>query len=94
MVKFISQAGKMPLFLRFSKVTLQQGFPATYHNPRGFAVKFYAEEGNYDLVENNLPVFFIRDTTKFPDMLHAYRPSPLINNLSDPNRVFDFFSNR
>lgn len=94
MADFLSQAGKKtPLFVRFSTVTHQQGSPETYRDPRGFAVKFYTEQGNYDLVGNNLPVFFIRDAIKFPDMVHAFKPSPLTNGASDPNRVFDFFSN-
>ena len=91
---FLSQAGKKtPLFVRFSTVTHQQGSPETYRDPRGFAVKFYTEQGNYDLVGNNLPVFFIRDAIKFPDMVHAFKPSPITNGASDANRVFDFFSN-
>lgn len=94
MANFLSEAGKKtPLFVRFSTVTHQQGSPETYRDPRGFAVKFYTEEGNYDLVGNNLPVFFIRDAIKFPDMVHAFKPSPITNGASDPNRVFDFFSN-
>lgn len=94
MADFLSTAGKKtPLFLRFSTVTHQAGSPETYRDPRGFAVKFYTEQGNYDLVGNNLPVFFIRDAIKFPDMVHAFKPSPLTNGASDPNRVFDFFSN-
>jgi catalase len=94
MADFLSQSGKKtPLFVRFSTVTHQQGSPETYRDPRGFAVKFYTEQGNYDLVGNNLPVFFIRDAIKFPDMVHAFKPSPLTNGASDPNRVFDFFSN-
>lgn len=91
---FLSQAGKKtPLMVRFSTVTHQQGSPESYRDPRGFAVKFYTEQGNYDLVGNNLPVFFIRDAIKFPDMVHAFKPSPITNGASDPNRVFDFFSN-
>lgn len=94
MANFLSAAGKKtPLMIRFSTVTHQQGSPETYRDPRGFAVKFYTEEGNYDLVGNNLPVFFIRDAIKFPDMVHAFKPSPLTNGASDPNRVFDFFAN-
>ena len=94
MADFLSQAGKKtPLFVRFSTVTHQQGSPETYRDPRGFAVKFYTEQGNYDLVGNNLPVFFIRDAIKFPDMVHAFKPSPITNGASDANRVFDFFSN-
>ncbi|WP_413532094.1 catalase [Empedobacter brevis] len=94
MADFLSKAGKKtPLFVRFSTVTHQQGSPETYRDPRGFAVKFYTEQGNYDLVGNNLPVFFIRDAIKFPDMVHAFKPSPVTNGASDANRVFDFFSN-
>lgn len=94
MADFLSTAGKKtPLMVRFSTVTHQQGSPETYRDPRGFAVKFYTEQGNYDLVGNNLPVFFIRDAIKFPDMVHAFKPSPLTNGASDPNRVFDFFAN-
>lgn len=94
MADFLSKAGKKtPLFVRFSTVTHQQGSPETYRDPRGFAVKFYTEQGNYDMVGNNLPVFFIRDAIKFPDMVHAFKPSPITNGASDANRVFDFFSN-
>lgn len=94
MADFLSQSGKTtPVAVRFSTVTHQQGSPETYRDPRGFAVKFYTEQGNYDIVGNNLPVFFIRDAIKFPDMVHAFKPSPLTNGASDPNRVFDFFSN-
>lgn len=94
MAHLFGQTGrKTPVFVRFSTVTHQQGSPETYRDPRGFAVKFYTEQGNYDLVGNNLPVFFIRDAIKFPDMVHAFKPSPVTNGASDANRVFDFFSN-
>lgn len=94
MADFLSSKGKKtPLALRFSMVIHQQGSPETYRDPRGFAVKFYTEQGNYDLVGNNLPVFFIRDAIKFPDMVHAFKPSPVTNGVSDANRVFDFFAN-
>lgn len=92
--KFLSAKNKQtPVFVRFSTVVHPKGSPETYRDPRGFATKFYTEEGNYDLVGNNLPVFFIRDAIKFPDMVHAFKPSPVTNGASDPNRVFDFFSN-
>lgn len=81
-----------PVFVRFSTVVHGNGSPETLRDPRGFAVKFYTDQGNYDLVGNNLPVFFIRDAMKFPDMVHAFKPSP-VNNKQDANRVFDFFSN-
>ncbi|HFK5507729.1 catalase [Elizabethkingia anophelis] len=94
MADFLSSAGKKtPVLVRFSTVVHQQGSPETYRDPRGFAVKFYTNEGNYDLVGNNLPVFFIRDAMKFPDMVHAFKPSPVTNGASDPNRVFNFFTN-
>ncbi len=86
------QAGKKtPVFVRFSSVIHSKGSPETLRDPRGFATKFYTEAGNWDLVGNNLPIFFIRDAIKFPDMIHAVKPSP-ITNKQDPNRVFDFFS--
>jgi len=62
-------------------------------DPRGFGVKFYTGEGNWDLVGNNLPVFFIRDAIKFPDMVHSLKPAP-DSNMQDPNRFFDFFSHQ
>ncbi|MCL1123974.1 catalase [Shewanella surugensis] len=88
-----SQAGKAtPVFVRFSTVIHSKGSPETLRDPRGFATKFYTDEGNWDLVGNNLPVFFIRDAIKFPDMVHSLKPSP-VTNIQDPNRFFDFFSN-
>ena len=90
---FSGKGKKTPLFIRISTVVHQSGSPETYRDPRGFAVKFYTEEGNYDLVGNNLPVFFIRDAIKFPDMVHAFKPSPVTNEASHPRRVFDFFAN-
>ena len=86
-------AGKRTdLAVRFSTVIHGKGSPETARDPRGFAVKFYTEQGNYDIVGNNLPVFFIRDAIKFPDMVHSLKPSP-VTNKQDPNRFFDFFSN-
>lgn len=87
-----SKKGKQTkVFVRFSSVIHPSGSPETLRDPRGFATKFYTEEGNWDLVGNNLPVFFIRDSMKFPDMVHSLKPSP-VTNLQDPNRFFDFFS--
>ncbi len=92
--KFLGEAGKTtPVFVRFSTVIHPSGSPETLRDPRGFATKFYTEEGNYDLVGNNLPVFFIRDAMKFPDMVHSLKPSP-VTNKQDPNRFFDFFSHQ
>lgn len=79
------------VFVRFSTVIHSKGSPETLRDPRGFAVKFYTNQGNWDLVGNNLPVFFIRDAIKFPDMVHSLKPSP-VTNRQDPNRFFDFFS--
>jgi len=85
------KGGKTPVFVRFSTVIHSKGSPETLRDPRGFATKFYTSEGNWDLVGNNLPVFFIRDAIKFPDMVHSLKPSP-VTNQQDPNRFFDFFS--
>ncbi len=59
--------------------------------PAGFAVKFYTEDGNYDLVGNNTPIFFIRDPLKFPDFIHSQKPDPFTNH-QEPDNVWDFFS--
>jgi len=80
-----------PVFVRFSTVIHSKGSPESLRDPRGFATKFYTDKGNWDLVGNNLPVFFIRDAIKFPDMVHSLKPSP-VTNRQDPNRFFDFFS--
>jgi len=61
-------------------------------DPRGFAVKFYTEDGNWDLVGNNLAVFFIRDAIKFPDFIHSQKPDPVTFERQPPNRAFDFLS--
>jgi catalase len=84
-----------PVAVRFSTVVGARGSADTVRDPRGFAVKFYTEEGNYDLVGNNLPVFFIRDAIKFPDMVHAFKPAPDTNipTASSANsRFWDFIS--
>ncbi|MCR3923479.1 MAG: catalase [Firmicutes bacterium] len=78
-----------PLFVRFSPVVHGGHSPETLRDPRGFAVKFYTEDGNWDLVGNNLKIFFIRDPLKFPDMVHSFKPDP-ITNIQDPERMFDF----
>ena len=67
---------KTPVFTRFSNVVGSKGSVDTARDVRGFAVKFYTEEGNYDLVGNNIPVFFIQDALKFPDLIHAVQPEP------------------
>ena len=71
------QAGKTtPVFVRFSTVAGERGSKDTARDVRGFAVKFYTDEGNWDLVGNNMPVFFIQDAIKFPDLVHAVKPEP------------------
>jgi catalase len=67
---------KTPVFVRFSTVVGSRGSADTVRDVRGFATKFYTEEGNYDLVGNNMPVFFIQDAIKFPDLVHAIKPLP------------------
>ncbi|OAH53160.1 hypothetical protein AWH48_12450 [Domibacillus aminovorans] len=67
---------KTPVFVRFSTVAGSRGSAETVRDVRGFATKFYTEEGNYDLVGNNMPVFFIQDAIKFPDLIHAVKPEP------------------
>ncbi|MDB5870008.1 MAG: Catalase, partial [Polaromonas sp.] len=70
-------AGKVtPVFVRFSTVAGERGSKDTARDVRGFAVKFYTDEGNWDLVGNNIPVFFIQDAMKFPDLVHAVKPEP------------------
>ena len=70
-------AGKItPVFVRFSTVAGERGSKDTARDVRGFAVKFYTDEGNWDLVGNNMPVFFIQDAMKFPDLIHAVKPEP------------------
>jgi catalase len=74
---FLSQVGRRtPMFARFSTVAGELGSPDTVRDPRGFALKFYTQEGNYDLVGNNTPVFFIRDASKFLDFIHSQKRLP------------------
>jgi catalase len=90
--KFLQDAGtETPVFARFSTVVHGTHSPETLRDPRGFAVKFYTEDGNYDFVGNNLPIFFIRDAMKFPDMVHSLKPDPR-TNLQTGNRYWDFMS--
>ncbi|KAL8528009.1 hypothetical protein ACS0TY_005719 [Phlomoides rotata] len=73
-----------PVIIRFSTVIHERGSPETLRDPRGFAVKFYTREGNFDLVGNNFPVFFIRDGMKFPDvMLLNPTPSPTFKKIGE-----------
>ncbi|MFE5737651.1 catalase [Streptomyces celluloflavus] len=79
------------LFLRFSTVAGELGFADTVRDPRGFAVKLYTEEGNYDIVGNNTPIFFIRDPQKFPDFIHSQKRRA-DNHLHDNNMQWDFWT--
>lgn len=90
--KVFNGVGKRtPLFVRFSTVAGELGSADTVRDPRGFAVKFYTEEGNYDLVGNNTPIFFIRDAIKFPDFIHTQKRDPR-THLKNPTAVWDFWS--
>jgi catalase len=90
--KFLSEVGKRTeIFVRFSTVGGEKGSADAARDPRGFAVKFYTEEGNYDLVGNNTPVFFIRDPLKFADFIHTQKRHPA-NNCKDPDMFWDFLS--
>ncbi len=89
---FLSQVGKKTeVFARFSTVGGEKGSADAERDPRGFAVKFYTEEGNYDFVGNNTPVFFIRDPLKFPDFIHTQKRHPE-TNLKDADMFWDFLS--
>ncbi len=90
--KLFQEAGKQtPLAIRFSTVIGGRDSSEVARDPRGFAVKFYTEDGNWDLVGNNLAVFFIRDAIKFPDVIHSLKPDP-VTFRQEPNRIFDFMS--
>ncbi|TQM72194.1 catalase [Actinomadura hallensis] len=90
--KLFQEEGKRtPIALRFSTVIGGRDSAETARDPRGFAIKFYTEDGNWDLVGNNLAVFFIRDAIKFPDVIHALKPDP-VTFRQEPGRIFDFMS--
>ncbi|AZQ56606.1 catalase [Burkholderia cenocepacia] len=91
MAKVFTPGTKTPVFVRFSTVMGYRGSPEQARDPRGFAVKFYTEQGNWDLVGINLPIFFIRDAIKFPDFVHANKPSA-VTGVQDANLAFDFFA--
>ena len=82
---------KTPVFVRFSTMTGSKGSADTLRDVRGFAVKFYTTEGNYDLISTSLPVFYIRDAIHFPDLMHALKPSPS-TNLTEPARFWKYIS--
>src|SRR4030095_13816935 len=73
---FLQEGRTTPVFTRFSTVVGSRGSADTVRDVRGFAVKFYTDAGIFDLVGNNIPVFFIRDGIKFPDLIHAAKPEP------------------
>lgn len=86
---------KTPVFVRFSTVAGNKGSSELARDARGFAVKFYTDEGNFDLVGNNIPVFFIQDAMKFPDLVHSFKPEPHTNipqAASAQTTFFDFLS--
>lgn len=90
--KLFSTIGKeTPLFARFSTVGGEKGSADTERDPRGFAVKFYTEDGNWDLVGNNTPIFFLKDPKKFPDFIHTQKRDPY-TNCKNTTMVWDFFS--
>src|SRR4030043_2412319 len=89
---FLSKVGKKTeVFVRFSTVGGEKGSADAARDPRGFAIKFYTNDGNYDLVGNNTPVFFIRDPLKFPDFIHTQKRHPA-TNCKDPDMFWDFLS--
>jgi catalase len=88
---FNTPGKKTPLAIRFSTVIGGRDSSEAARDPRGFAVKFYTEDGNWDIVGNNLAVFFIRDAIKFPDVIHSLKPDP-ISFRQEPARIFDFMS--
>lgn len=91
--KVFQEKGKRTdLAIRFSTVAGGRDSSEMSRDPRGFAIKFYTEDGNWDLVGNNIGIFFIRDAIKFPDFIHTQKPDPTSNEASVPNRAFDFFS--
>lgn len=95
--KFLNDtSAETPVFVRFSTVAGSRGSTDLARDVRGFAVKFYTEEGNFDLVGNNMPVFFIQDAIKFPDLVHAVKPEPhneIPQAASAHDTFWDFISN-
>ena len=89
--KVFKPGTKTPLFLRFSTVAGERGAADAERDVRGFAIKFYTEEGNWDLVGNNTPIFFVRDPYKFPDFIHTQKRDPR-TNLRSPTAMWDFWS--
>lgn len=90
--KVFKAGAKCEIALRFSTVAGGRDSSEAVRDPRGFAVKFYTEDGNWDLVGNNIAIFFIRDAIKFPDLIHSQKPDPVNFDRQVANRVFDFIS--
>ncbi|BAQ08516.1 catalase related subgroup domain-containing protein [Bacillus sp. OxB-1] len=89
--KFLQDTSiRTPVFVRFSTVNGARGSADTARDARGFATKFYTTEGNYDLVANNIPVFFIQDAIKFPDVVHSFKPEP-DNDIPQASTAHDTF---
>ncbi|MPY92903.1 MAG: catalase [Acidimicrobiia bacterium] len=89
--KLFQPGKKTEMFARFSTVAGSKGAPDLMRDPRGFALKFYTEDGNYDLTGNNTPIFFIRDPLKFPDFIHSQKYDPYTNE-QEMDNIWDFFS--
>src|SRR5580704_1919284 len=89
--KVFEPGKRTPMLLRFSTVGGEKGSADSERDPRGFAMKFYTEEGNWDMVGNNTPVFFIRDPLKFGDFIHTQKRDPE-TNLKSPRMMWDFWS--
>lgn len=92
-VPFEKIGKKTPIAIRFSTVGGESGSADTVRDPRGFAIKFYTEDGNWDLVGNNTPIFFIRDPILFPSFIHTQKRNP-VTHLKDANMFWDFISLR
>lgn len=93
---FLKEGVETPVFVRFSTVNGSRGSNETVRDARGFSTKFYTQEGNYDLVTNNHPVFFIQDAIKFPDLVHSFKPEPkneIPQATNAHNTFWDFHSN-
>ncbi len=91
-MRLFDKVGKRtPVFARFSTVAGSRGAPDLMRDPRGFALKFQTQDGVWDLVANNTPVFFVRDGMRFPDLIHAFKYDPYTNR-QEPENIWDFFS--
>lgn len=88
---FHKNGNTIQTFTRFSLITGSHGSADTARDTRGFAVRFYTDEGNIDILGNHIPIFFIRDIIKYPDLIHALKPAPN-NNIPNPNNFWDYMS--